>query len=222
MERLYKRVYVWEFPVRLTHWLNVFAIVTMGITGYYIGHPFITAYEDSQFIMGWMRFIHFSAAFIFTVSIAVRIYWSFEGNAYATWRAFFPFTREDSTRMVQQVLFYSFLTDKPRFVVGHNPLAGFYYLLMMAMFLIEVLTGFALYSLYNPGGFLNSMLGWVFSLFNLQTVRLIHHLTMWLLLYFIMLHIYISIYLDRVEKSGLVGSIITGYKSVHEDVKIKS
>ena len=221
MERLYKRVYVWEFPVRMTHWLNVLSIVTLAITGYYIGNPFITAYRDGQFIMGWMRFIHFSAAYIFTVSIAVRVYWAFAGNPYATWRAFFPFTPEDSARMVQQIMFYSFLSDKPRFVVGHNPLAGFYYLLMFAMFLVEILTGFALFSLPNPGGFLNTILGWEFSVFSVQTVRWIHHLTMWILIYFVMLHIYISIYLDRVEKSGIVGSIFTGYKSVHEDVKVK-
>ncbi len=221
MERLYKRVYVWEFPVRVTHWVNVLSIVTLGVTGYYIGDPFITAYRSSEYIMGWMRFIHFSAAYVFVVSIAVRIYWSFAGNAYANWRAFFPFSAEKSAQMVQQVLFYSLLSKKPRLTVGHNALAGFYYLLMVILFLIEILTGFALFSLPNPGGFLNTMLGWEFRLVSLQTVRLIHHVTMWILLYFIMLHVYIAIYLDRAEKSGIVGSIFTGYKSVHQDVKVK-
>jgi Ni/Fe-hydrogenase 1 B-type cytochrome subunit len=222
METFYKRVYVWEFPVRLTHWLNVLSIVTLGITGYYIGSPFIHAYSADQYIMGWMRFIHFSAAYVFTASVVVRLYWSFAGNAYASWRNFVPHSAEQSMGMIHQMMFYSFLSDKPRFVVGHNPLAGLYYLVMMVMFLTEILTGFSLYSLSNPGGFYSSLLGWMFVLFNIQTVRFIHHLIMWVLVYFVMVHIYISFYLDSYEKSGLVGSIFTGYKSVHRDVKIKS
>ncbi|HDY70958.1 MAG TPA: Ni/Fe-hydrogenase, b-type cytochrome subunit, partial [Nitrospirae bacterium] len=34
-----KRVYAWEFPVRLTHWINVLCIIALSITGFYIGNP---------------------------------------------------------------------------------------------------------------------------------------------------------------------------------------
>jgi Ni,Fe-hydrogenase I cytochrome b subunit len=34
-----ERVYVWEMPIRLTHWILVFAIITLCATGYYIGIP---------------------------------------------------------------------------------------------------------------------------------------------------------------------------------------
>ncbi|MDI6728564.1 MAG: cytochrome b/b6 domain-containing protein, partial [Thermodesulfovibrionales bacterium] len=63
-----KRVYVWEFPVRLTHWINVLGIASLSITGYYIGNPFVHAVSTDQYIMGWMRFIHFVAAYLFAVS----------------------------------------------------------------------------------------------------------------------------------------------------------
>ena len=33
------RVYVWEVPVRLYHWLNALCIVVLCITGYLIGQP---------------------------------------------------------------------------------------------------------------------------------------------------------------------------------------
>ena len=35
--------YVWEWPVRLTHWFNMLAIVVLSVTGYYIGHPYYGA-----------------------------------------------------------------------------------------------------------------------------------------------------------------------------------
>ena len=41
--------------------------------------------EDADsFIMGWVRYIHFFAAFLFTLNLAVRLYWVFTGNKYAT------------------------------------------------------------------------------------------------------------------------------------------
>ena len=35
----YRRVYVWELPVRIYHWLNALSIVVLIITGYLIGNP---------------------------------------------------------------------------------------------------------------------------------------------------------------------------------------
>ena len=36
------RVYVWEIPVRVTHWVIVLSILILSVTGFYIGHPFMT------------------------------------------------------------------------------------------------------------------------------------------------------------------------------------
>ncbi len=35
----YRRVYVWELPVRAYHWINAIALVLLCITGYLIGAP---------------------------------------------------------------------------------------------------------------------------------------------------------------------------------------
>ncbi|HDZ59000.1 MAG TPA: Ni/Fe-hydrogenase, b-type cytochrome subunit, partial [Ignavibacteriales bacterium] len=34
-----KRVYVWEIPVRIYHWLNALVVATLAVTGYLIGNP---------------------------------------------------------------------------------------------------------------------------------------------------------------------------------------
>lgn len=45
-------VYVYEAPLRLWHWVNALAIVTLAITGYFIGQPLPTLsgeYQSSLF-----------------------------------------------------------------------------------------------------------------------------------------------------------------------------
>ena len=34
------RVYVWQLPVRVYHWVNALCVVALACTGYLIGHPF--------------------------------------------------------------------------------------------------------------------------------------------------------------------------------------
>ena len=95
--------------------MNVLSILTLGVTGYYIGNPFMHAYKESQYVMGWMRFIHFTAAYVFVVSLLIRLYWAFAGNKYASWKALFPVTGDKPAKLIQQMLYYAFLAEKPRF-----------------------------------------------------------------------------------------------------------
>ena len=77
-----ERVYVWELPVRLTHWVLFFSILVLAATGYYIGNPFISvpgAAKD-HFVMGTVRAVHFYAAIVFALAVLVRIYWLFVGQ----------------------------------------------------------------------------------------------------------------------------------------------
>ncbi|HEY5647534.1 MAG TPA: cytochrome b/b6 domain-containing protein, partial [Pseudomonadales bacterium] len=80
-------VYVWDLPVRLTHWLLAISITVLAITGFYIGHPFITAPDPAgqEFVMGTILAIHFFAAIVFSLSELARIVWMFVGNKYARW-----------------------------------------------------------------------------------------------------------------------------------------
>jgi len=36
------RKYVWEFPIRLTHWVNAIAIGVLFVTGLFIASPMLT------------------------------------------------------------------------------------------------------------------------------------------------------------------------------------
>lgn len=209
VERLCERVYVWQVPVRLTHWVTVLAILVLSGTGFYIGNPII---GGSVYLMSWVRAIHRVTAYVLTASLALRLYWAFRGNRWASWRVFVPYlTREGRRGMGRTFLYYTFVRRQPPGDIGHNPLASTVYSLVFLLMLVEVLTGFALFSLAK-GGWWGVAFGWVFWLGSAQGVRLVHHLVMWLLLGFTVHHVYSSILMDAEERNGLMGSIFSGYK----------
>ena len=97
-----RRVYVWELPVRIYHWLNALVIVALVVTGFYISNPLaLLSNKDAshQYIMGWFRYIHFAAAYLFFFNFLFRLYWGFVGNKYANWRQFIP----TSKRFFQEI-----------------------------------------------------------------------------------------------------------------------
>ena len=212
------RVYVWQLPVRITHWLIAGTIVVLSVTGLYIGTPFIIVPGPAgrSFVMGWMKVIHSYAAIVFMCAVLARVIWMFTGNKYARWDKFIPIYRTHQRGMLPTVLFYSFFRNQPPGYVGHNPLAGSAYALVFGLYFLAIGTGLVMWSASNaaPG----SLLGWFATLAplfgGLQMARWIHHIVMWLLLGFAVHHVYSSILVAHVEKMGVIDSIIAGYKWV--------
>ncbi|MCL5024760.1 MAG: Ni/Fe-hydrogenase, b-type cytochrome subunit [Nitrospirae bacterium] len=211
-----KRVYVWEFPVRLTHWLNFLSILVLAVTGLYVGSPFLFAIHEDQFIMAQMRFAHFIAAYVFTASFLLRIYWMFAGNRFSHWDQFIPVSRERIENLFGTTAYYCFLREKCPHVIGHTGIAGATYLFMFLVFLAEIITGFALYSQSHVGVTWTIWGGWLLSVLNVGVVRLIHHLIMYVIAVFVIVHVYISWHNDIAERTGLTSSIFSGYKSIEE------
>lgn len=213
-----RRVYVWELPVRLTHWVNVLSIVVLSFTGYYIGNPWIlvsTREWYGPFFMGNMRFIHFVFAVIFVSSLILRIWWAFVGNRWANWRGLFPILfPEGRKELVSAVRYYTFLRREPPDVIGHNALAGLTYSVIVLLYFLQSLTGFALLGEVNTHGFWWNLTGWVFRFMPDQTLRQIHHIIMWLLIAFALHHVYSALLVDLEEGSGLMSSIFSGFKFV--------
>ena len=210
-------VYVWEIPVRVTHWLIVISIMILSVTGLYIGHPFMTVAGEARrsFVMGWMKVIHGYTAYLFITAVVARVIWMFTGNKYARWDKFVPIHRARLRGMRPTVLFYSFVKDKPPGYVGLNPLAGAAYVLVFGLYFVEILTGLMLRGV-NAG--IDSPLRAFVSLAplfgGLYIARWIHHVVMWLLLGFMLHHVYSSLLMGHVEKSGIMDSIFTGWKWV--------
>ncbi len=216
-------VYVWEAPVRLTHWLIVLSMVVLGVSGVYIGNPFLVANGEAgdHFIMGWARAVHFYFAIVFVLAVLSRILWMFMGNRWSRWKQFLPVQKRRREGLIGTLKFYLFARETPPPFIGHNPLAGMAYTLVFVLYLVMITTGLGLYAVNAHVG--SPMRGFEFfvRLFGgMQSARYIHHICMWLLFGFAAHHVWSGFLVSRVEKMGTMDSIFSGYKFVHaEDVK---
>ncbi len=203
------RVYVWQVPVRVTHWVTAGCIVVLSLTGGYIADPFLIPPGGS--VMTTVRLIHMAAAITLVASGLVRTIWLLAGNRFARWSAFFPTSRFQATEVFRQAGFYMFVRKEIPRVLGHNQLAAAAYVVLWALLLVETVTGFALDGLLGsePGA---TVFWWVRELLGPQTVRLIHHLSMWAILAIALFHVYSSVLVDHLERNGLIASIFSGYK----------
>ena len=203
------RLYIWQVPVRITHWVTAGAIVVLSVTGGYIADPFLI--PSGGGVMSTVRFIHIVTALVFLVSGLVRTYWLLAGNRFARWKAFIPTNRYQFTELFRQAGFYGFVRKEIPEVLGHNQLAASAYLVLFALLLIETVTGFALDGLMGaePGA---TLFAWLRELLGAQTLRQIHHLSMWLILAIALFHVYSCILVDHIEHNGLISSIVSGWK----------
>lgn len=214
------KVYVWEAPVRIAHWLIALSIVVLSTTGFYIGHPLMTVPGEARqwFVMGWMKVIHGYAAYVFIGAVMTRIIWMFTGNKYAHWDKFILVHKQRWRGLWPTLRFYLFMLRKPPAFVGHNPLAGVSYLAVFGLYFVAIGTGLAM---RGAEADVDSPLRWVASLAplvgGLQIARWIHHAVMWLLLCFVVHHVYSSVLVSTVEANATVESIFSGYKFVPEE-----
>lgn len=213
------RLYVWQLPVRFSHWLTAASIVVLSVTGVYIADPFLIPPGGS--VMTTIRTVHIAAAIALLVSGLLRTVWLLTGNRFARWKAFIPTTRLQVTELFRQAAFYGFIRREIPKVLGHNQLAASAYLILFFLLLVETITGFALDGLLGaePGA---SMFGWLRDLMGSQAIRLIHHISMWAILAIALFHVYSCILVDHVERNGLMSSIVSGYKFVTPEEILES
>jgi Ni/Fe-hydrogenase 1 B-type cytochrome subunit len=211
------RVYVWELPVRISHWLIVLTIVSLSITGFYMHSPYVTVTGKSAYAMGTMRFVHLLSGFVFTGALVLRLVWFFLGNRWARFSEYFPMTKKRGKGLLAVGKYYAFMAWSPISYIGHNPMAGAAYLVVYGMVLVEVLTGFALYSQILGSRLLSSCIGWLPRLIDIQWLREIHFFVMFGFWMFFIHHLYTAVLVSVEEESGLMDSIFSGYKFLGED-----
>jgi len=203
------RIYVWQVPVRLTHWVTAACIVLLSLTGGYIADPFLIPPGGN--VMTTVRLVHMVTAFTLIGSLLLRLVWMVAGNRFARWSAFIPTSWFQATEVFRQAAFYAFLRKEIPKVLGHNQLAAAAYLVLFFLLFVETVTGFALDALQGTQPWA-TLFGWILDLLGPQLVRVIHHLSMWAILAIALFHVYSSVLVDHIEKNGLVSSIFSGFK----------
>jgi Ni/Fe-hydrogenase 1 B-type cytochrome subunit len=216
-------IYVYEAPVRLWHWVNALAVVVLGATGYFIGSPLpsLSGEAADHFLMGYIRFTHFAAGYVLAIGFIMRLYWAFVGNFHARQIFYLPvWNRKWWSGVFQELRWYMFLEKEPKKYIGHNPLAHIFMVLMVTSITIGMIcTGFALYS---EGEGIDSwqakLFGWVFMLFpNSQDVHTWHHLGMWVIITFVILHVYAAIREDIMSRQTMISTMISGERQFRDD-----
>ncbi len=217
--RSIKSVYVYEAPVRLWHWINALAILTLAVTGYFIGSPLPTqpGEASANYLMGYIRFAHFAAGYLLAIGLIGRIYWAIVGNHHSRELFWVPvFSRTYWAEFFGMLKWYAFISPRPGRFVGHNPLARFamvFGFLLLSAFMI--VTGFALYAEgAQAGSWQDQLFGWVIPLFGQsQDVHTWHRLGLWAMVVFVIVHVYAAIREDIMGRQSIVSTMISGYRT---------
>lgn len=222
----FRRVLVWELPVRVFHWANALCITVLIISGLIIANPpaIMSRAEATEiYWFGTLRTIHFTAAYLFVAIMILRLYWAFAGNRFASWKSFIPFGKK-AWHNIKHVLKIDILLRNEKepeiknLSIGHNYVAAASYIIMFLLALVQVFSGFGLYAPTSEFWFAD-LFAWVPALFGGDeiTLRLIHHVTTWLFIFFIIVHVYLVFYHDWLEGRGESSAMISGYKFVRSD-----
>ncbi|WP_031405788.1 Ni/Fe-hydrogenase, b-type cytochrome subunit [Thiomonas sp. FB-Cd] len=213
-------VYVYELPVRIWHWLVAAAITVLAITGWLIGNPpwpLFLGQPYNHYLMGDIRLAHFLSGYVLALGMMVRIYWTFVGNRYAR-EIFVPrvWTKDWWHAFFRTVRWYLLIERETGKETGHNPLAQLAMLFMFVVgVLFEIITGFALYGEGTGYGSWSNHLftSWVIPLFgSSQTVHTWHHLAMWYLIMFVIVHVYMAIREDIMSRQTMISTMVDGWR----------
>jgi Ni/Fe-hydrogenase 1 B-type cytochrome subunit len=167
---------------RILHELIMASILILIVTGFYIHRPFV---GGAGFLMAMVRGMHFFFAAVLIISAVIRIIKMFVGKD-RDWKSFIP-TGSDFKLLPKTINYYAYIGDEPILKKKYNPLQMFSYCIAFLMVIFQVISGLAL-NYVSAFGWFNY--GW----FNNEIeVRIAHFVVTWLLLMFIMIHVYLAI-----------------------------
>ena len=224
-KHIFRRVYLWEWPVRIYHWITAAAVTVLAGSGLLIGAPvaFMSTHDASGgYWFGTVRFFHFAAAYLFFFALVLRVYWLFVGNSHARWTAFVPVGRfgqftKDTWNVIRTDVLQ--LKKPPLDFVGHNPVAATTYFAIFLLSVFQIATGFALYAPMS-GSWLPGLFAWVSPFMGGDAnLRIWHHAGTWAFLLFAVVHVYLVLFHDIVESRGELSSMVGGSRFVEHRVE---
>jgi cytochrome b len=177
---------VWDWPLRVFHWLLVLCVAGAWAT-HYAGLEWFD----------WHRRLGYTTL----VLVAFRIVWGFIGTRHARFASFVR-----GPGVVADYL--GRLRTGAVATPGHNPLGALSVVAFLLALLVQAATGlFANDEIANAGPFF----GWVDQVAS-NRLTAIHHFNSNILLALIGLHLLAVVYYDALRKSGLSRALLTGRK----------
>jgi Ni/Fe-hydrogenase 1 B-type cytochrome subunit len=216
-------IYVYQSSMRAWHWLNAVAVVVLTVTGFVIGTPLpsYTGDPSSVYVMGWIRMAHLAAGHIFAALWLLRLWCAVTGNRFARQLFVPPVWRKTWTDgLAYQLAWNLLLVSKAKRYSGLNPLA---HVTMLVAFVLPsillLITGYAMYAeVAGHESLLYALFGWT-SHITANTIDLhtIHRICMWVVVCFVLLHIYSAVREDIVSRQSMVSTMLSGYRLFKRD-----
>ena len=232
MSSEYKQVKRMSASGRIIHWVNAISMVVAVITGLYIGHPYYqTLIADGavdKYVMAWNRWGHFIVAIIFDVTSIVIAYLFFFSRFEKGYKKVIP-SLKNIIEFLEVVLNLITLNRRKKFDSSHGDSFNAIYFLIFHLLLFWMLfTGLQLYVLGLESGISSIGAWWPWLLHaatdwtikatggTIMDVRIAHHYSMWLIVTWVMFHIYYQIWRTIFWKEGDIAIVIGGSKFVKE------
>ena len=224
---------VWDRTTRWFHWINVLCVI--GLAGF--GLAILNADGLGVTYAGKiaLKSVHVTIGYVLAVNLAWRIVWGFIGGRWARWRALLP--RGDGFGEALRAYVRGFGRGAAPYL-GHNPLGRIAVTVLLALLLVQALTGLALAGtdLYWPpfGAWIAE---WVAAAGAdpatlvphdktgidqaaydaMRAVRApivaVHYWNFWLLCAAVAVHVVAVVVTEIVEGGGLISAMFTGRKT---------
>lgn len=174
-------VRVWDWPVRLTHWLFVFCLV-------------VSWWSAEQRAMDWHRYSGYALLGL----LIFRIYWGFAGSSSARFSTFVLGPR-DVVSYVRGV--------RQHVAAGHNPLGGWSVAAMLTLMLAQVSIGLFV---SDVDGLESGPLSHLVSFDASRTLAEVHDIVFNVILGLVALHIAAVLFYLLAKRDNLIVAMLTG------------
>lgn len=201
------RIYLYTRYERFWHWLQMFFILILLVTGFEVHGKF------TLLGFGSAVDIHNVVGLSWLIAFAFFVFWI---HTTGEWRQYVPTTK----KMLSVIRYYSYGIFRgeshpfpKRKEAKHNPLQRLVYLSLAAFLLpVQMVSGF-LYWGYN------SWAEWGIDFIPLQLVAVVHTAGAFAILSFLVVHVYMTT--TGHTLSAHIKAMITGWEDVEEGVQIE-
>ncbi len=228
MKTGYKKIERMTPAMRIIHWANAICMIAAIITGLYIAHPYYQSFiadgAVDKYVMAWNRWAHFISAIIFDVTSIVVAYLYFFSRFEKPYKKLIP-NAKNVKEFGEVILNLLTLNRRKKFDSTHSDSFNTVYFTIFHLLLFFMLfTGLQLYVHGLESG--ESSIGtWWPALLHISTdwtipvtggtlmdVRIAHHITMWLIVVWMVFHIYYQIWRTIFWQEGDMAIVFGGSK----------
>jgi len=227
--------------MRIIHWINAISMVVAIVTGLYIAEPYyqtlIAEPAVNKYVMAWNRWGHFIVAIIFDVTAIVVAYLYLFSRFEKPILKLLP-TPRNIIEFLEVVINLVTLNRRKKFDSSHSDSFNTVYFTIFHLLLVWMLfTGLQLYvhglesGLSSIGKWWPALLHWATdwtipvssmlagssSMPTIMDVRIVHHMTMWLIVVWVVFHIYYEVWRTIFWQEGDIAIVFGGNKFVKED-----